>query len=432
MQVSVTAAEGLQRSMTVEIPADKIQEEINQRLKKMASQVRMDGFRPGKVPFGVVQKRYGGEVRNEVESEIVRTSFYEAVQQEKLRPAGTPKIETSDSDGEKLAFTATFEVYPDVKVEIPADLTVEKPVVEVSDGDVDGMLDKLRQQRATWETVERAAENGDQVVIDFLGKVDDVAFDGGAASDFVLELGSSRFIKGFEEKLIGVSAGDERAVEVSFPEDYQSKDLAGKPAVFDVTIKEVKGSKLPELDDAEFLTALGSSDGGIDGLRSEIRGSMERELKQRIDSKIKENLLDKLLAANPIEVPAVLIDEEIAQIATQSRQNMGIPDDAPVSDEMRASMEPQARRRVTLGLMVGELIREKGFTSDEQKVKARIESLATTYEDPQSVVRWYFEDKTRLAGVEALVLEDQVVDWLLGEVKSEDVQKTFDDLMQAN
>ncbi len=432
MQVSVTAAEGLQRSMTVEVPADKIQKEINQRLKKMAGQIRMDGFRPGKVPFGVVQKRYGGEVRNEVESEVVRASFYEAVQQEKLRPAGTPKIETADSDGEKLAFTATFEVYPDVKVEIPADLTVEKPVVDVSEIDVDKMLDKLRQQRTTWETVDRAAENGDKVVIDFIGKIDGVAFDGGAASDFELELGSSRFIKGFEEQLVGASVGDLRAIEVSFPDDYQSKDLAGKPAVFDVTIKEVKGSKLPELDDADFLAALGSADGGIDALRTEIRGSMERELQQRIDNKVKESLLDKLLEANPIEVPVALVDEEVAQMAAQSRQNMGIPDDMPVSDEMRSSMEPQARRRVTLGLMVGELIREKGFSSDEQKVTARIESLAATYEDPQAVVRWYFEDKSRLAGVEALVLEDQVVDWLLTEVKSEDIQKTFDDLMETN
>lgn len=431
MQVSVTSAEGLQRSMTVELPADKIQQEVHQRLKNMAGQVRMDGFRPGKVPFGVVQKRYGQQVRSEVESEMVRSSFYEAVQQEELRPAGTPKIETGASDDEKLTFTATFEVYPEVSVNVPSDLTVEKPAVEVTDGDVDAMFDKLREQRATWEVVERAAEDGDKVVMDFVGKVDGEAFEGGAANDFELELGSKRFIEGFESKLVGASAGESRDVEVSFPEDYQAKELAGKPAVFEVSIKSVKASKLPELDDEEFLAALGANEGGVDALRADIRGSMERELQQRIDNKVKESMLDKLLEANPIDVPTALVDDEIAQMAAQGRQSMGIPEDAPVSDEMRSSMEPQARRRVALGLMVGELIREKGFKSEEDKVKARIESLAATYEDPQAVVRWYFEDKSRLAGVEALVLEDQVVDWLLTEVQTEEVQKTFDEMMQA-
>ncbi len=431
MQVSVTSTEGLERSMTVEVPADKINSEVQTRLKSMAGRVKIDGFRPGKVPFTVVQKRFTAQVREEVESEMLRTSFYEAIQQENLRPAGTPKIETAASVDDKFAFTATFEVYPDVKVEIPADMVVEKPVVEAADVDVNNMLDKLRKQRAGWEETDRAAEIGDQLVFDFLGKIDDVAFDGGEAKDYSLELGSNRFIAGFEEQLVGTKAGDNKDVSVTFPEDYQSEALAGKPAVFEVVIKKVNAPKLPDLDDAEFLKALGVEEGGVEALRNNVRESMGRELKQKIAAYVKEQALDKLLDANPIDLPSALVEDEIKQMANQARQSMGMQGEMELTDEIRNALGDRARRRVGLGLLVGELIREKGFKADAEAVRGRIEEMAESYEDPQSVLAWYYQDKTRLSGVEALVLEDQVVDWLLSEIKTEDVAKTFDDIMQA-
>ena len=431
MQVSVTSNQGLERKLTVEVPADKIEQEVQQRLKGMAGRVRIDGFRPGKVPFSVIRKRFGAQVREEVKSELVRSSFYEAIQQENLRPAGTPQIETDASAENKLAFTAPFEVYPEVKVDVPADLVVEKPVVEVTDADVDRMLEKLRKQRAGWEDVDRAAAEGDQLVIDFVGKIDGEAFEGGTAEDYTLELGSKRFIEGFEDQLIGAKAGDSKEVSVSFPENYQSEALAGKPAVFDVSVKAVKGPKLPELDDPEFLQALGTNEGGVETLRQEVRQSMERELKQKIEAKVKEQLLDKMLDANPIDLPAALVEDEIRQMANQARQSMGMQGDQEVSDEIREALGDRARRRVGLGLLVGELIREKGFKADAENVRTRIEEMAQSYEDPQAVLNWYYQDKSRLSGVEALVLEDQVVDWLLSEVKTEDVTKSFDDIMEA-
>ncbi len=431
MQVSVTSTEGLERSMTVEVPADKINTEVQQRLKSMAGRVKIDGFRPGKVPFTVVQKRFSAQVREEVESEMLRSSFYEAIQQENLRPAGTPKIETAASVDDKFAFTATFEVYPDVKVEIPADMVVEKPVVDAGDADIDNMLEKLRKQRAGWEETDRAAEMGDQLVFDFLGKIDNEPFEGGEAKDYALELGSNRFIAGFEEQLVGTKAGDAKDVNVTFPENYQSEALAGKPAVFEVAVKTVNAPKLPELDDAEFLQALGVEEGGVEALRNNVGESMERELKQKIAAHVKEQVLDKLLDANPIDLPSALVDDEIKQMADQARQSMGMQGEMELTDEIRNALSDRARRRVGLGLLVGELIREKGFKADAEKVRARIEEMAESYDDPQSVLAWYYQDKTRLSGVEALVLEDQVVDWLLSEIKTEDVAKTFDDIMQA-
>lgn len=431
MQVSVTSNEGLERKLTVEVPADKIEQEVQQRLKGMVGRVRIDGFRPGKVPFSVIQKRYGAQVREEVKSELVRSSLYEAMQQENLRPAGMPKIETDASASDKLAFTATFEVYPEVKVSVPAGLVVEKPVVEVTDSDVDKMLEKLRKQRSSWEEVDRAAAEGDQVLIDFVGKIDGEAFEGGTAEGYPLELGSNRFIEGFEEQLIGLKAGDSKAVNVTFPETYQSEELAGKPAVFEVTVKTVKGPKLPDLDDPEFLQALGTQEGGAENLRREVRQSMERELKQKIGAKVKEQLLDKMLEANPIELPSALVEDEIRQMANQARQSMGMQGEQEVTDEIRAALGARARRRVGLGLLVGELIREKGFKADADKVRERIEEMAQSYEDPQAVLNWYYQDKSRLSGVEALVLEDQVVEWLLSEVKNENVHKTFDDIIEA-
>lgn len=431
MQVSVTSTEGLERRMTVELPAEGVEQEVQQRLKSMAGRVRLDGFRPGKVPFNVVVKRYGAQVRQEVQADLIQSSFYEAVQKEKLRPAGAPKIELGVAGGDKLAFTATFEVYPEVKVAVPADMVVQKPVVEISEQELDGMIDKLRKQRADWEEVSRAAAEGDQVVIDFLGKLNGEPFSGGEAQGYPLVLGSKRFIPGFEEQLIGASPGDYRDVNVTFPEQYQNGDLAGKAVVFEVTVQKVNGPKLPDLNDAEFLKTLGVQEGGVEALRKDVRDSMGRELEQKIAAQIKNQVLDKLFAANPVELPLALVESEIQQMANQARQSMGMEGQQPVTEEVRAALQDQARRRVALGLLIGELIREKAFRADADKIRARIEALAAGYEDPAAVVAWYYEDRSRLAGVEALVLEDQVVDWVISEAKVEEVKTAFDEVMQA-
>lgn len=431
MQVSVTSTEGLERRMTVELPAEGVEQEVQQRLKSMAGRVRLDGFRPGKVPFNVVVKRYGAQVRQEVQADLIQSSFYEAVQKEKLRPAGAPKIELGVAGGDKLAFTATFEVYPEVKVAVPADMVVQKPVVEISEQELDGMIDKLRKQRADWEEVSRAAAEGDQVVIDFLGKLNGEPFSGGEAQGYPLVLGSKRFIPGFEEQLIGANSGDYRDVNVTFPEQYQNGDLAGKAVVFEVTVQKVNGPKLPDLNDAEFLKTLGVQEGGVEALRKDVRDSMSRELEQKIAAQVKNQVLDKLFAANPVELPSALVESEIQQMANQARQSMGMEGQQPVTEEVRAALQDQARRRVALGLLIGELIREKAFRADADKIRARIEALAAGYEDPAAVVAWYYEDRSRLAGVEALVLEDQVVDWVISEAKVEEVKTAFDEVMQA-
>ncbi len=431
MQVSVTSSEGLERRLTVEVPAERIQKEVSQRLKGMVGRIRMDGFRPGKVPMKVMEKRYGAQVRQEVQADVMQHSFYEAIEQENLRPAGSPKLELGASDGEKFEFSATFEIYPEVKVKLPADLVIEKPVVDVSEQDVDDMIEKLRTQRTGWEAADRAAEMGDQVVMDFLGKIDGEAFSGGEAKAYPLELGSNRFIAGFEEQLVGAKAGDSLDVSVTFPENYQSEELAGKPAIFEVTINAVNSPKLPDVEDEEFLKALGVQEGGVETLRKDIRENMEREVAQKVLAKVKDSALDKLLDANSIELPSALVEGEIQQMASQARQSMGIQEEFEVTDAVRDTFKERASRRVALGLLIGEVIREQDFKADAGKVRDRIAELATSYEDPDAVVKWYYEDKNRLSGVEALVLEDLAVEWIISQAKVEEVAKPFDEVMQS-
>ncbi len=430
MQVSVTPTEGLERRMTVEVPAEKLEQEVANRLKSLAGTVKMQGFRPGKVPLRVVQQRYGAQVRQEVEADAMRTALADALRQESLQPAGVPKLELGDRTNSGLQFTATFEVYPTVELKLPKGVTIERPVVEISDADLDAMIEKLRSQRSGWEAVDRASANGDQVIIDFVGKIGGEAFAGGDAADYPLVLGSKRFIAGFEDKLIGTKAGDALDVDLAFPEDYHNKEFAGKDVVFSVTVKAVNATKLPELDDADFLAALGVKDGGVEALRAEVRSSMEREVKHTVANKVKEQVLNALLAENEIALPSALVDTEVKQLAQQMRQNMGIQGQMQVTDEVRTALEPNARRRVALGLLLGEAIRDKGYQADAAKVRARIEELAGSYEDPASVINWYYEDRERLSGVEALVLEDQVVEWLMESVTVTDVTKTMDEVME--
>ena len=303
--------------------------------------------------------------------------------------------------------------------------------MSVGEKELDEMIDKLRKQRTGWEEVQRAAANDDQVMIDFVGKLNGEPFAGGEAQGYPLVLGSKRFIPGFEEQLIGITPGEQREVSVTFPEQYQNETLAGQAVTFEVTARKVNSPKLPDVNDPDFLKALGVQEGGIDALRADVRDSMMRELEQKIASQIKNQVLDKLFAANPVDLPSALVESEIEQMVSQSRQSMGISGVQPVTEEMRTAFTEQARRRVALGLLMGEVIREKGFRADADKVRARIEALSLGYDDAAAVVAWYYSDRSRLAGVEALVLEDQVVDWIVSEVKVEEVATGFDEVMQG-
>ncbi len=435
MQVSVTTTEGLERRMSVEVPADRVEQEVKQRLKSMSGTVRLAGFRPGKVPFRVVQQRYGAQVLQEVHGELLRSTLYEAIQQENLRPAGAPKVEVDESEANSLAYTAVFEVYPEIDVTIPEGVTIEKFVAEIADQDVDNMIEKLRKQRATWQDVDRKAQEGDQVVIDFQGKVDGELFEGGESEDYSLVLGSGQFIRGFEEQLVGLSGGESKDVSVTFPEDYQNEKLAGKDAVFSVTVKSVQEPLYPAIDDPEFMQTFGVTDGGgVEALKAEVRASMERELAQTVAGKFKQNVLDVIMEANPVELPQSLVDGEIQQMMNETRQSMGMPPaegEQNIPDEIRTAFGEKASRRVALGLLIGEILKEQGFEADADKVRERIEAQASSYEDPASVLAWYYQDKSRLSGVEALVLEDQVVDWIALQFNVVEEKKSFDDVMQS-
>jgi len=426
MQVSVEAGDGLVRQIKVDLPAESIEQEVDKRLRDFARSARLPGFRPGKVPLKLLRQRYGASVRGEVFGEQVQSSFPKAVAEAELRPVGMPDIEPDiDQAQGRYSYVAKFEVLPDIELASLSGQSIARPVAEVTEADVDAMVERLRQQHKTWSPVERPAADGDRVKLSFQGTVDGEPFEGGSAEDVELELGSGRMIPGFEAELEGASAGDERVVEVTFPEQYQNSALAGKPARFDVQVKEVQASELPALD-AEFVAAFGVADGDIDGFRADVRNNMERELAQRIKAKIKNQVMDLLLAVNPIDVPEALVAQEIETLKEQTRQSVGggtfeLPDE-PFTDS--------ARRRVSLGLIVGELVKRHNLQADDERVRATVQELAATYEDPQAVAEYYYSDPKRLSSVQSLVLEERVVEHVMEEVDVTDEPTTFQDLTQ--
>ena len=432
MQVSVETTEGLERRLTVALPSDDIESAVDERLRNLGRTARLNGFRPGKVPFKVVKKRYEPQVRSEVLGSMINRSFHDAVQQEKLRPAGQPRIEPveagggADEEPSGFRFTATFEVYPEFEPVFDDSIKVTRPVVDIGEGDVDEMLDNLRTQRKGFEPVERAAADGDQVVVDFAGRVDGEAFEGGSAEKAPLVLGSGAMIPGFEEQLAGVSAGDERTVTVTFPNEYQAEHLAGREAEFDVVVHEVREARLPELDE-ELVRSFGIEDGSVESLRSDIRGNMERELKQRVDARVKGQVMDGLVALNPVSVPAALVDEEIGRQREQLMKQMPEGTDASfLGDDL---FREQSERRVRLGLVVGEIIQRHELRADAAAVREQVERLASAYQDPQQVVDHYYANPELLRNVEGLVLEEAVTNAVLAAATVADEPTSFKDIM---
>ena len=421
MQVSVESGEGLERRLTVELPAEQVEAEVNKRLQQIGRTARLDGFRPGKVPMNILRRNYGGQVLQEVYGHLIETSYQEAIQQQKLSPAGLPKIEPKEASEQGLfGYVATLEVMPEIT---PAKLEgkITRPVAEITEQDVDDMIEKLRKQRATWSVVERAAGEGDQVKISFKGMVDGEAFEGGSAENVPLVLGSKRMIEGFEDALVGMIKEESRTVELKFPDEYRVEALAGKPVTFEVQVNEVAEETLPLVDEA-FAKEFGA-EAGVEKLRSDIRENMQRELAQRVQAKIKGQAMDLIYDQNRIDLPKALVEEEIDALQKQTRERLG--QGAGSLELPRDMFEEQARRRVTLGLVVGEIIRQNDIQLDNDRVRKTIDEFASSYEQPEEVVKYYYGNQQQLAAVQNVVLEDQVVDWVLEQTEVIEEQTTF-------
>lgn len=434
MQVSIETTSGLERRMIIGIPADRIDGEVDARLKKNASQVRIDGFRPGKVPMKVLKQRFGPGVRQEVLQEVLSESFQEAVNKENLRPAGMPDIEAKTNEpGRDFEYIATFEIYPEVELADFSKIELTRQQASVEDADVDKMIEQLRQQQGSFEAVERAATEGDEVTIDYVGKKDGEAFDGGSAEDAKLELGSGRMIPGFEDGIIGMSAGDSKDLELSFPEDYHNEELKGAAVVFTITLKQVAEKKLPELND-EFFSQFGVAEGGEEAFRKEVRDNMERELTKAQRNRLKNRLMDKVRELHPdIQIPKALVKQEISALKQQTLQQFGggagmenLDIDSLLPDDM---FQEQADNRVKLGLVLNAIIQQQSLTADADKVRALIEEEASTYENPEEVVNYFYSNQQQLQQFEYAVMEDTIVEQLLEKAQVSDESVSYETMM---
>lgn len=429
-QESGAAANSLERRIDMSVSLAEIEKEVEQRLRHISKTVKMAGFRPGKVPFKMVTQQYGGQARSEAIGAAVERAFGEKVREQNLRVAGYPRIEPKAAAGESaLEFSAVFEVYPDVVIGDVTAQSVEKPVLEVTDAEVDKTLDVLRKQRTTFVTAGRPAEKGDRVVIDFVGRKNGEEFPGGKGTDFAVEVGGGQMLPDFDAALVGLTEGAGKTFDVAFPADYQAPDLAGLTVQFDVVAKAVEMPKLPEID-AEFARSLGIKSGDVVEMRAEVRSNLEREVKKRIQAKIKNQVMDALLAATPIDVPGALVEAESRQMAENALKDL----QQRGMSAKNIPVEPtwftdSATRRVKLGLILAEVVKAKDLRAKPDQVRALVDDLASTFEDPKEVVRWYYSQPQRLADAEALVMENNVVDWVLGQAKVSEKAIAFDELM---
>jgi len=429
MQVFIETTSGLERRLTVGVPAERVENEVNSRLQKAAKNARLDGFRPGKVPMRVIKQRYGAGVRQEVLGEVMSQSFYEAVTQENLKPAGQPSIEPKSlEEGKDLEFVATFEIFPEIELADMTGFQVERPAAAVTDADIDDMIEIFRKQQGSMAVVDRAAVDGDQVKLDYEGTRDGEAFEGGSAQGSDLELGSGRMIPGFEDGIVGMSAGEEKTLALSFPEDYHSEELKGAAVEFKITLHSVSEQVLAPMDD-ELFQKYGVEAGGEEQFRKEIAENMQRELANAIKARVKLQVLDAIISANESqEVPKALIEQEIGKMRSQMSQQFGGAgkENMDLESLLPAEMfQDQAERRVKLGLLLSEYISKAEMKADADKVRESIEEIASTYQDPAEVVEWYYSNQEQLSSVESMVLEDQVVQQLLEQANITDEACTY-------
>ncbi|NLQ16780.1 trigger factor [Marinomonas sp. M1K-6] len=431
MQVSVETTSPIERVLTISVPAARVDEKVNSEVAKTAKTIRIDGFRKGKVPVSVVKKRYGQGIRLDAVEQIMRDAYVEAIQKESIQPAGMPSIEPKNfAEGTDLEFVVKVEVYPEVVLADNAAIKVERVLSEVTDADVDTMLETLRKQNAEWTAVERASADGDQVTIDFVGYLGDEAFEGGAAEGHKLVLGSNTMIPGFESGILGAKAGEERTIAVTFPEDYQAENLKGKEASFKISVSEVAEQILPELNDA-FVEKFGLEEATIGALRAEVRKNMERELNQAIKSKLKNALFEGLSSINEVEVPSALIDQEVDALRKQAAQQFGGQgfDASQLPAEL---FQDEAKKRAKLGLLISEVIKQDDLKVDDDRVRAFLEDMAQAYQEPQQVIDFYLKNKEQLAQVQSAVLEEQVVDKLLESAQVTEVTLGYEDAIKPN
>jgi trigger factor len=426
MQVSVQSTKGLERRMEVQVPAARVEQAVDARLKDFSRTVRLKGFRPGKAPIKVVKQQFGSQIHREVVSELLQSSFSEAVTQEKLVPATGPRIEPiSMGEGEDLKYTAIFDVLPEIKLKGLDELAVERPVADVTDADVDAMIENFRKQRPNWKPVTRAAGDGDRVIVDFVGTIDGNPFDGGKAEGARIVLGAGRMLPEFEQGLVGKEPGADVSVEIRFPDDYHGKAVAGKTAVFAIKVKAVEEAELPALDEA-FCAAFGVAEGGVARLRQDIAENMRRELEQTVRARLKSQVLDRLLAANPLELPTSLVEAQVRDLQIEAARRMGVREASkiPARDPF---VEP-AKRRVALGLLVTEILKSEKIQLDRARVNARLEEVVSAYDNPQEIMQAYRDSPEAMGQIHSLVMEEQAVDWLLSRAKVTDKPTTFREL----
>jgi trigger factor len=424
----VESATGLERRMRVQVPAEKIENEVATRLRDVGRTARIQGFRKGKVPAKIIRQRFGPQVRQEVLQEVLQSSYADAVIQEELRPAGGPQIEPENiAEGEDLTYTAVFEVYPEVELKGVDKIKLEKPVVSIGSDDVDNMIQRLREQRGSFAAVERKSADGDQVTIDFEGRHKGEVFEGGTAEDFPVVLGQGAMLADFEKQLFGVKAGDEKTFKMKFPKDYQAENLAGEKVEFSISVKEVAEPQLPELD-AELVKAYGIESGDVDELKADIEKNLNRELDAKLKATVKQRVLDGLLDANKIDVPAVLVSQEAEAMQREMMQRMGVsePEQAPPLDTFKESAE----KRVRLGLLLSAAIQDNGIESDQDKVMAKLDEICEPYDNPEEIRKIYLQNQQLLGQIENVVLEEQVVDWLTAQAKQSEKTMSFSELME--
>lgn len=430
MQNTIENLSGLERRLTMVVPVAEIDKQVDERLKKIARTVRMAGFRPGKVPLKVVAKQYGPQVRSEVLSDAIDKAFTDAVRGQNLRVAGYPRIEHKDDPQEgSLEFSATFEVYPEVAVDNLGAMRIERPVLHIGDAEVDKTIEALRSQRKRYEPVEAASAAGDRVTIDFTGTLDGQPFAGGKGEDVAFVLGEGRMLPDFDTGVTGMKGGESKTITVNFPEDYHGKEVAGKAASFEISVKKVEQGKLPDVD-AEFAKSLGVVDGDIPKMRAEIKSNVEREVKQRLGARLKNHVMQALLDATRVDLPKSLVDAEAQRLVGAAAEDLkarGLKiEDMPIGPQV---FEEQARRRVALGLIMGECIKKHDLGAKPQQVRRLVEEQAESYEQPGEVVKWFYSQPERLAEFEGLAVEQNVLDWVLTQAKVEDATVAFDELM---
>ena len=432
MSVTLETLENLERKVTLSLPWSSINAECDKRLKQTARKARIDGFRPGKAPLSMIQSMYGAGIQNDVMNELAQKVFFDTAVAEGWKIAGMPRLEgvEGQDDKENFLFSGVFEVFPEVKVGDLSGQEVEKVTASVGDAEVEKTIDILRQQRTRFNHTERAAKDGDRVIIDFTGKIDGEAFAGGSAENYAFVLGQGQMLPEFEAGVNGLKEGESKDVEVNFPEDYHGKEVAGKTAVFTITVRNVAEPVLPEVDEV-FAKALGIADGNIETMRAEVKKNVEREVKRRVDSQNKEAAMEALLAVSELQVPNALIDEEAARLAAEMKQNFinqGMAD-AKNLDLPLDMFKEQAERRVKLGLILAEVVQANGLEPSKEQIDAVIADFAESYEDPQEVIDWYHADNSRLQGPTSLAVEANVTDFVLGKAKVTEKALSFDEVM---